>query len=809
MGQLGQDLRFGFRMLCKHPTLSVIAILTFALGIGLTTTVFSVVNGALFNGLPFEGADRLVALFNSNPSRGFGRMSVSIHDFVIWQERQTVFEALGAWGIAPINLAREGDRPERYSAGVFSAGVLRVLRVQPLLGRGFRDGEDRPGAPPVIILGYEVWRGRFGSSPDVIGTAVRASGIDRTIIGVMPERFAFPNREQMWIPLEVNPLATKRGQGPSYNLIARLRNGATVQQADVQAQAIAGQLEKEYPDSNRGLKSTVMHYTKSALGPEIHAILYTMLGAGIGVLLIACVNVSNLLVARTSLRIREVAVRVAMGAGRGRIIAQMLAEVLVLALAGAALGMVFSSWAMKWFLSAIAADPPPFWITFETDIRVMLFIAAITLGASVFAGVIPALQATRTNVVEILKDESRGTTGFRMGRFSGALVIAEVAVSCCLLIGAGLMIKSVVQLKTLNLPFAVQNIFTARINLPRIQYPDVASCIRFYEQLLPGLEQIPGVEAATLSDGLPAAGNGAIAVQLDGKIYAQENDYPIVREGIVTPGYFQTFQTRLLQGRDFTDSDRAGKPAVAIVNASFARTHFGGMDALGHRFRKGRGVAANEWLTIVGVVPDMLMQGLGNNDQNPAGYYIPIAQSDVTNFVSIALRTRSEPAAVTPEVRAAVAVLDKDLAIYQVLSMVEVIRVQSWFYTVFGTFFMAFGCCALFLSVAGLYGVMSFVVSQRTREMGIRIALGARGSQLVRLAMRRGVVQLGLGLGIGFIMAMLAVGPLRVILYKVDARDPLVLATVLLALAAAGLLASFIPAYRVTRIDPVAALAAE
>ncbi len=809
MAQLWKDLRFGVRMLLKHPALSIIAILTFALGIGLTTTVFSVVNGALYKGLPFDEADRLIILVNANPARNAPRLSVSIHDFVIWRERQTVFESVGAWGIAAINLAPDEGRPERYTAGVFSVGIFQALRVKPILGRVFREGEDRPGSEPVIILGYDVWRDRFGSSPDIIGKAVRANGGSRTVIGVMPEKFAFPNREQMWIPLEVNPLATKRGQGPTYIVLARLRNGVSIQEANVQATAIAGQLEKEYPETNRGLASTVMPYTKGALGPQIFSILYTMLGAGIGVLLIACVNVSNLLLARTSLRMREVAVRVALGAQRGRVILQLLAEALILALAGAALGMLFSAGAMAWFLNAITADPPPFWITFEVDIRVMLFVAAVTLGASILSGVIPAFQATRANVVEILKDESRGTTGFRLGRFNSALVVAEVAVSCSLLIGAGLMIKSVVQLKTLNLPFAVENIFTARINLPRIQYPDPASCIRFYEQLLPKLEQIPGVEAATLSDGLPAAGNGTVALQMEGKSYALDTDYPVVREGIITPGYFPTFHTRLLQGRDFTSSDRPGHPAVAIVNASFARAHFPGTDPLGRRFRKGRGVAANEWLTVVGVVPDMLMQGLGNNDQSPAGYYIPIAQSDVSNFVSIALRTRGAPASMTPAVREAVASLDKDLALYQVLSMEEVIRVQSWFYTIFGTFFMAFGCIAPFLAVAGLYGVMSFAVSQRTREMGIRMALGAQGMQLVRLTMQRGVLQLALGLGIGFTLALIAVGPLQPILYKVEARDPLVMATVLAALAAAGILASFIPAHRVTRIDPIVALTVE
>jgi putative ABC transport system permease protein len=809
MMRLWQDFRFGVRMLGKHPTLSVIAILTFGLGIGLTTTVCSVVNGALFKGLPFEGADRVVALVNSNPASNIRRMSVSVHDFAVWRERQTVFQEMGAWTITPVNLAWGEDHPERFSAGTFSTGVLVILGVKPVLGRIFRAGEDAPGADPVIILGHDVWRDRFNRDPDVLGKTVRANGVNRTIIGVMPERFAFPNREQIWIPLPINPLATKRGEGPNYNLLARLRDGVTVREANAQAATIAQRLAHEYPESNRDLKSTVMPFTESALGPEIHAILYTMLGAGVGVLLIACVNVSNLLLARISLRMREVAVRIALGAARSRVVMQLLAEVLVLAIAGGALGMLFSAFAMEWFLSAIAADPPPFWITFEIDLRLMLIVTAVTFGSSILSGIIPALQATRANAVEILKDESRGSTGFRMGRFSGVLVIAEVAGSCCLLIGAALMIKSVVQLKPLTLPFQVEKIFTARINLPRTPYKDSAECIRFYEQLLPRLEQLPGVEAATLSDGLPAAGNGTIAFQVEGKSYSREADYPIAREGIVTPGYFQTFQTRLLQGRDFSVSDRPGLPAVAIVNTSFARTYFADENPLGRRFRKGRGVAANEWLTVVGVVPDMLMQGLGNNDQSPAGYYIPIAQSDVTNFVSIALRTRGEPSSMAAPVREAVVALDKDLAIYQVLTMREVIRTQSWFYTVFGTFFMAFGCIALFLAIAGLYGVMSFAVSQRTREMGIRMALGARGPQLVQLTMKRGVVQLALGLAIGFLLALLAVSPLEVILYKVDPRDPLVLITVLASLAGAGLLASYLPARRVRKINPVIALAVE
>jgi len=359
------------------------------------------------------------------------------------------------------------------------------------------------------------------------------------------------------------------------------------------------------------------------------------------------------------------------------------------------------------------------------------------------------------------------------------------------------------------MPFTVENILTARVDLPRTTYPDVASSIRFFEQLLPRLQAVPGVEAATLSDGLPAAGNGTIPVQIEGKAYAQQSDYPLAREGIVTAGYFHTFQTQILSGREFTIADTASSQAVAIVNQSFARAHFPNVDPIGHQMRRIRPNAKEPWLTIVGVVPDLIMEGIGRNNASPVGYYIPIPQSDVANGVRIALRTRGDAATLTPSVRSAVASLDSELAIYEVSTLQRVIERQTWFYTVFGTFFMIFGFCALFLAAAGLYGVMSFAVTQRTREMGVRSALGAQGTQLIVLVMRRSVVQLAVGLLLGLILALLVSDKLQPVLYHVNPRDAAVFIGVVVTLAVAALVASFLPARRVTRIDPVVALAVE
>jgi putative ABC transport system permease protein len=810
MNQLLTDVRSGFRMLAKYPTLSLVAVLTLGLGIGLGTTVFCVVNGGLFKGLPFPDAHRIVAVVATKVTQNQPQQPISVHDLMIWRERQTSFEKFGAYSFAPVNLATEGERPERQSSGQLTVAAFEALGVRPSIGRGFQEGDDLPGAEPVILIGYDLWRERYGSSPSIIGQTIRANGTPRVVIGVMPEKFAFPIRESLWTPLALDPFAKPRGQGPNYQVVARLRRGVSLAQANAQAGTIATQLAAEFPDTNRGVGADVLPYTRTILGPEIYNLLYTMLGAGIGVLLIACVNVSNLLVARASLRQREVAVRMALGAGRHRVVRQHLTEVLVLAALGGALGIVFSIFGMRWFTQGLSVNPPPFWITFELDYRVMLFVLALIMIASVFAGGLPALHAARVNAGAALKDDSRSSTSARLGRFSSGLVIAELAVSCGLLIAAGLMIKSVVQLKNVPMPFAIENILTARVDLPRSDYATPSDSIRFYEQLLPKLREVPGVEAATLSDGLPAAGNGAIRVQLEGKSYPQDSDYPLAREGIVTAGYFETFQTKLLSGREFRPSDTATAQPVAIVNESFARVHFPGLDPIGLRMRRVIAALPNEpWLTIVGVVPDLLMEGIGNNNASPVGYYIPIAQSDVGNAVRMAVRTGSDPSAVTSLLRSAVASLDPNLAIYEIQTMRRVIDRQTWFYTVFGTFFMAFGVCALLLAAAGLYGVMSFSVTQRTREMGVRSALGAQGLQLIALVMRKSIVQLAIGLLLGLALALLASGALQPVLYHVDPRDRFVFVAVVATLALASLIASFLPARRVTKIDPVLALAAE
>jgi len=810
-----QDLRLGLRMLRKHWGLSTIAVATITLGIALTTTVFSFVNGALFKGLPAPEPERVLAVMSSDPLHNTPRRGVWPPDLIDFREQQSVFTGLAAIGYRTINLSNPGEQPERYQGAAVSANLFDiVLRVPPVLGRAFREGEDVPGADPVILISYEVWQNRYGGSPDILGRAVFADGVSHTIIGVMPPGFLFPDRQQVWVPLIFDPATASRGalgptnMGPTYLVTARLRPGASRDQAQAQMAAIADRLAQQYPETNAQV-GVVLQQFPEVIFEQFGPMMLTLLAAAVGVLLIACANVANLQLARATARTREVAVRAALGASRGRLVQQLLTEVLVLAGIGGLLGVALGIRGVGIFDVLVSASPPPFWITFDPDHRVLAFGIGVTLFAAGFAGIFPALRASGMGVGEALKDESRGASGLKGSRFTSALVVAEIAVSCSLLILSGLMVKSLARLNTLDLPYATAGILTARVSLPDIAYPDTTSRTGFYDQLLPRLAAIPSVAAVTLSDGLPARGNGSRAFEVEGHTYQTDEDYPNAREGIVTPGYFETFEVDVLQGRAFTVADRRGGLPVAIVNASFATTFYPTGEVLGRRIRMGIRDTTAQWLTVIGVVPDLMMEGIENTNESPVGFYIPLAQSGVGRNVNMALRTRGSPLAVADDVRRAVAEVDPNLPIYDVATMEQVIEEETWFYRLFGTLFMMLGFVALFLAVVGLYGVMAFAVGRRTREMGIRIALGAQPRQLVGLTMRAGLIQLGIGLAIGIGIAALLASPLQWILYEVNARDPAVFGAVAVVLGVVGLAASFVPARRVTRVDPVLTLAAE
>jgi putative ABC transport system permease protein len=525
------------------------------------------------------------------------------------------------------------------------------------------------------------------------------------------------------------------------------------------------------------------------------------------VLLVACANVANLLLSRATARAKEVAIRTALGASRLRIAGQFLAEALALAAVGGVLGTGVAWAGVRLLDDAMTRDGIPFFVDIRLDGAALLFVLATALAATLAAGLLPALQASRAVVGDVLKDETRGSSSFRIGRASRAIVVLELALSCGLLVGSGLMIKSVTKLRTVDFGFETRGVLTARVGLPEGKYPDGASQLRFYEELQARLAALPGVEAASLGTTLPAAGTlPRDRLALEGRAYAAERDYPLTGAGVVAPGYLAVFGVAPARGRDFTSGDRAGALPVAIVNESFARRFFPGRDPIGRRIRVGGPATKEPWRTIVGVAPDLYASG--PNNREPDGIYVPVGQSP-QRFLSVALRTRGDPLALTPAVREAVTGIDADLPIYNVKSLPEAIHDQTWFYDVFGVVFMTFGVVALFLASVGLYAVIAFSVSRRTREVGIRMALGAQGRDVLGLVLRQGAAQIAVGLVLGLSLAAVVAQFMTRLLFQVEPRDPGVFAAVVVTLSLTGAAACLIPARRATRVDPLVALRSE
>jgi putative ABC transport system permease protein len=804
MDHLVKDVRFGARMLLRNPGSSAISVLALALGIGLTGMMFSIIHGAVLRGLPFEASDRLVSIGRTNLAEGFDRMSLTIHDYEDYRAEQQSFEDIAGYYTGTINVSGI-DRPERFDGAFISPEAFQLLRVQPHLGRALLPADADPGAERVMVLGYDTWQTRFGGDPSVVGRVVRANANPTTIVGVMPHGFAFPMNEQAWVPLPLRAADLERGKGMWVETFGRLRDGVSVDQANVELAGVAARIETAYPELNKGISAVVQPFVEAFIGKEAIRMLYTALGAVFMVLLIACANVANLLISRAAARSREVGIRSAMGASSVRIVRQFLTESLLLSLCGALLGLAIAWVGIRIFNNAIAPTDPPFWILIGLHGDVLLFILGITALASLIAGAIPAWQASRANVADVLKDESRGASSFRLGRISRALVVTEIALSAGLLVGAGLMIKSVTRISNIEFAFATRDVFTARIGLPEAQYPDAAAQSLFFEQLQPRLQEVPGIGAVGLIQALPGTGSPFSRVAIEGMTYQEERDYPNVRSIMAGTGAFEALSLDVSRGRAFSDQDRTASLPVAIVSESFAARFFTIDEAIGKRIRLGGRDSDQEWRTIVGVVPDTYIAGLNGNDSAET-VYTPLAQGSA-RFMSVIARPRGgDPLLLTQPVRETVLALDPDLPIYFVQTLRKAIDDNLWFYTIFGALFMVFGFVALFLASVGLYGVMATSVGQRTREMGVRMALGAEANDVLRLVMRQGLWQLGIGLVLGLGLAVAVSSLLQMLLFDVNPRDPAIFAAIATVLSITALVACAVPALRATRVDPVRAL---
>ena len=787
--------------------MSALASLALALGIGSTTTMYSITRGVLRE-LPVDRPDRLMHIAVTDRTAGDEYLRIPAADIVAIREQQRSFEATAAYEDVAIHIGDAEHRAERLSGAVVSASLFTVLRTAPLLGRTLTASDERPGAPRVAVLGHTLWQNRYAGDSAIIGKTIRVNGTPTTVVGVMPERFAFPAMEQIWTPLALDatrPVPAGSGtNGESYNVIGRLRDGATRETAGAEAAAIGRRLAIADPTTHEGRALAVRPFYDEMVPRDARIIFRAMLAVVSFVLLIACANVANLLLARAVTRSREIAVRMALGAAPSELIKQLLFESLAVAIPGGVLGLALT-WVGVTTFNATLGFELSYWMRVEVDAGVLAFATGLVVLAAIAAGLAPARQAARVSIGDVLKDETRGSSSFRLGRASRVLVVGEVALSCALLVVTGLMVRGVLTITSRYVGDAPDRVAVGRLELRADAYPDAAARARMFEALESRLTSEPGVTAATLASHLPGNSAASGPVEIGGVRYENPGSIPTSRVIAVAPTFFETFGAAMLQGRAFSPGDRPGAPLVAIVNRDFAERFFNG-DAVGRQVRVKRD---GDWATIVGVAPVLgIVAGNGDRSAGTDAVYVPLAQSDYGN-IAIAARTTGDATALVPTLRTIVARIDPDVPLYQEGRLDLTLARASAGEKVFGGLFTFFGLSALVLAVVGFVGMLAFSVSRRRRELGIRIALGGRPGSILWLVLRGGLIQLVTGLTIGLGLAAAVAPQLADALFDQRPHDPLVYGSIALVLIVAGAVAAVVPARRALSVSPMTALRAE
>ena len=801
--------KYAFRMLVKDPWFTLVAVVALALGIGVNSTVFTFVNAVLLRGLPFPNADQIVHLNSRNTTEG-NSQGVSYPDFQDWRANARTFSSLAAYTQQTMNISDSGHPPERASGVKVSTNAFSIIGERPIQGRDFTDGEDQKGAEPVAIIGYGLWKTRYGSDPNVIGKTIKINDVATTVIGVMAEGMKFPTNTDVWIPL-VPDAETERRDSRPFNLFGRLASGVTLKQAQTELTGICKNLERQYPDTNKSIDAEVMTFNQRFNGGPIRIVFLALMGAVGFVLLIACANVANLLLSRSARRSREIAVRIALGASRGRVIRQLLVESTMLAFVGGVLGWIMSLVGVRLFDMAVQDVGKPYWIKFTMDTTVFAFLVAVCFATGIIFGIVPALQVSKTNLNDILKESGRGNAGGRRARWmASTMVVVELALTIVLLAGAGLMIRSFMKLYAMDIGVDTTRMLSMRLALPDKKYPTAEKRQLFYEALLPHLAAIPGVAASSIASAPPGSGAGSRGIEFDGRPEPDPKKVPSVTLLYVSDGYFDTLGVTARQGRLLgkTDGD-AGSEGV-VVNTRFASQHYPGENVIGKRIRlqaRTTGPEANKtnpWMTIVGVTPSIRQRNV--QDVEPDSVLYMSYRLEPPSGTAIVIRGHGDPGALTSAVREAVQATDPDQPVFGVQTMEQTLAQQRWPYRVFGTMFTIFAFIALLLSSVGIYAVTAYSVTQRTQEIGVRMALGARASQVSWLVLRQGLVQLAVGLVLGSAGALLAAPVLQTLLVQIKPTDPVTLGAIALLFTAVTVCACLIPARRATRLDPLTAL---
>lgn len=801
METLQQDLRYGARMLLKNPGFTLVVLLTLGLGIGANTAIFSVINAVMLRQLPFPNAARLVRLNESNPERGWLTFSVSQPNFLDWRARNQTFEALAATIVENFNLNAGGEIEVVLGAAI-TADFLPVLGVTPALGRNFLPEEDRPGGNTrVVLLTYGFWQRRFGGDRAIVGKTLQISDNTFTVVGVLPESFNWGVRNELFTPLVPDP-ASNRGNH-NLQVIGRLKPGITWEHALADLNTIARQLAQQYPESNKGWSVTGQKFYDWIVPEQSRRALLVFAGAVIFVLLIACSNVANLLLARAAARQKELAIRLALGAGRGRIIRQLLSESLLLALVAGALGLFVALWTVE-ALKTLNPATLPRLDELSVDGRVLAFGLLISLTTGVLFGLFPALQASWPDVHETLKEGGRsggGASGRQ--RVRGALVIAEVALSVALLIGAGLLLRSFAKLQDVELGFKPENLLTMRINLPRNRYSGHQESWAFYTRLLRETKALPGVQDAALTSSVPLSGLGNTAgqVQIPGRAAAPDGSQPSAAWRVVSPGYWHTLGIPL-RGRDFDERDGPESQPVTIISEAMARRYWPGEDPLGKTVTLRS--LGNKTYTIIGVAGDVRSLGL-DTEPGPTAYVSTAVMARAIQS-RLVVRTRTEPATQTAAVRGVLRSIDANVPVIDIQT-IEQLLYASLGSRRFNMFLLgSFAAVALLLASVGLFGVMSYLVSQRTHEISIRLALGARPRDVFRLVIGRGMLLAAMGAAVGLVAAFGLARYLETLLFQIKPHDGLTFTAGPALLLGVALLACYLPARRATKVDPLVAL---
>src|SRR5881394_3806063 len=825
-----QDVHVGLRVLLKEKSFCFLAVLVLGLGIGGATTQFTVVNAVVLRGFSFPHSEQLMSVGLIDPqasaqNNNFGLGNIpTAQDFEDLRGAQQSFSQMAGYlSGSTINVTYKNN-PQRYTGAYITEDLFKIIGVSPIMGRDFTAEDNKPGAGKVTILGNEIWKRDFNGDLNIVGQGVRINGKPATVIGVMPPNFKFPISDELWVPLYNEFPPIPRGElvlGANNNapaVMGRLKPGVSIDQANAEFVGLARRLAHDNPKTNTTLVSaSIQPLLNAVTGTQLRQQVWAMLGAVILVLLIACVNVMNMQFGRVALRAKELAIRGALGATRWRIVRQMLTESLVVAAFGAVAGVLLAYWSVDMLTRALDAQPAgfglPYWIQFTIDARVLAFTVAITLVATLVSGLVPALISAHSNAAEMMKEGGRGNSSRLVNVITRLLVIGQIALTAALLIAATLEIRSIRNQLRLNYGYDENAIYTARMALMEGAYTEDGRR-EFFKRAVRELRANPEFDSAALSDRLQMTFAGGGQYEVDGQNYLTDRDRPRGNFESVSDNYFSTLGLKILEGRDFTLDDVDSKQPIAIVNASFARKYWGNQSALGHQVRIFNPGEPAPWRTIVGVVPDTLMQGPFDQQTDSAGFYMPLlGASPATQFCTVVVRPRAGQHAETlgPVLTKAVTQLDSDVPIYFPGTPAQFHDQNLSGNRIVVSLFAIFGGVAFVLSALGLYGVMSFSVTQRTQEFGIRMALGADARRIFRMVMTQGAWQLVIGLVLGggaaaLFLGVLATAALRNILFKVNALDPSIYLAVAALLTIVAALSCFVPARRATRVDPVTAL---